>query len=74
MEYVETYELENGTFIPNAFPDGALIQMTTVSTEESVIVSGMSMWRGNLSAYGSTYTATFNDDSWEVSADGFWVS
>lgn len=74
MEYVETYELKDGTFIPNAFPNGALIQMTTVSTEENIITAGMSIWRGSLSAYGSTYTATFNDGSWEVSADGFWIS
>jgi hypothetical protein len=74
MEYVEVYEFENGTSMPNSFPDGVFIQMTTVSIEENVIVSDMSMWRGSLSGYGSTYTATYTDDSWEVTADGFWIS
>lgn len=74
MGYVEIYEFENGTSMPNAFPDGVFIQMTTVSTEENVIVTDMSMWRGSLSAYGSTFTATYIDGFWEVTADGFWVS
>ncbi len=74
MEYIELYELENGTFIPNAFPDGALIRISTVSTEENVVVADMSIWRGSLSAYGSTYTTTYTDGSWEVTVDGFWIS
>lgn len=74
MEYVELYEFENGTSMPNSFPDGVYVQMATVSSEENVIVTALSMWRGSLSAYGSTYTATYIGDVWEVTADGFWIS
>ena len=74
MGYIEQYELENGGFIPNAFPNGFLVRITTVSVDETVIVADMSMWRGSLSAYGSTYTATYKNGLWEVLADGFWVS
>ena len=74
MEYIELYELENGTLVPNGFPDGVLIRMTTISTEENVVVTDMSMWKGSLSAYGSTYTATCTGGTWEVTSDGFWMS
>ncbi|XMB71678.1 hypothetical protein RJI07_06090 [Mycoplasmatota bacterium WC30] len=74
MEYVDIYELEGGLTWPKSFPDGIFFQMTTVSKKENVIVTDISMWRGSLSANGSTFTAKYTDDSWEVTADGFWIS
>ncbi|MDD3123830.1 MAG: hypothetical protein PHC62_10050 [Candidatus Izemoplasmatales bacterium] len=72
--YITVYELQDGVFAAQSFSNGVLVQISTISTNEYEIVSTMSMWRGNLSAIGSTFTTTFENGTWNVECSNFWVS
>jgi len=74
MGYVSTYEMGDETAMATSFEDGVLFEITTVSQSSTTLVTEMSIWKGNLGAYGATFTAVFDNGNWTVTLDNLWIS
>lgn len=73
--FIKTMDLGNNDIVPSHFDNGILLSLDIVSNTENEIVADVSMWRGNLGAFGTTYTMTFEDGEWQASpGETYWVS
>ncbi|MBU0997779.1 MAG: hypothetical protein KKE16_07035 [Firmicutes bacterium] len=74
LGYIEFSDSMNEIPMPLGFSNGVLFEITPVSVEENRLVTELSMWKGNLSAFGSTFTAVYSNGAWVISTNTVWVS